>query len=135
MDPPVVPRVDYEVLTISSPGSGATIRNPVEPVPIEVAIKPQLQPGDRLELMDNGKVLSGTSLVQPERGAHRLQARILNAEGKILIESDVIEIYIHRTTVGNIERRQRPPERGEVKMRPGTSTRPVQPFRPSSSRP
>lgn len=133
---PVPTRQEYSGLSISSPAQGATIRNPVEPIPIEVAIDPQLQPGDRLELTDNGKVIEGTSLVQPDRGAHQIQARIKSAKDKILIESDVVEFYIHRTTVGDIKRQQQGSSNdGAVQIRPGTSQRPVQPLRPYSARP
>lgn len=133
--PPAASREEYSNLAISSPEPGATIRNPVEPIPIEVAINPQLQPGDRLELTDNGEVLEGASLVRPDRGTHQLRARIISAEGEVLIESDVIEVYIHRTTVGDIKRQQGSSSGGAVKMRPGTSQRPVQPMRPYSARP
>ncbi|MBL4569778.1 MAG: hypothetical protein JKY21_01275 [Alcanivorax sp.] len=134
--PPAASRKEYSGLSISSPAQGATIRNPVEPIPIEVAINPQLQPGDRLELTDNGKVLEGTSLVQPDRGTHQIQARIIDGKGKVLIESDVVEFYIHRTTVGDIKRQQEgSSNKGGVKMRPGASPRPVQPLRPYSARP
>jgi hypothetical protein len=133
--PPVASREEYSNLAISSPEQGATIRNPVEPIPIEIAINPQLQPGDRLELTDNGEVLEGASLVQPNRGTHQLQARVIGAEGEVLIESDVIEVYIHRTTVGDIKRQQGSSNGAAVKMRPGTSQRPVQPLRPYSARP
>ncbi|MGJ3255631.1 MAG: hypothetical protein ACFE0K_04835 [Alcanivorax sp.] len=133
--PPVVSRQEYAGLAVSSPQQGATIRNPVESIPIEVVIKPQLQPGDQLELTHNGRVLEGTSLDRPERGAHQLQARILNAEGEVLIESEVVEFYIHRTTVGDIKRQQQPSNGGDATIQPGTSQRPVQPLRPYSARP
>ncbi|HBC19137.1 MAG TPA: hypothetical protein DC022_10395 [Alcanivorax sp.] len=133
--PPVVSRQEYAGLAVSSPEPGATIRNPVESIPIEVAIKPQLQPGDRLELTHNGQVLEGASLDRPERGTHQIQARILSAEGEVLIESEIVEIYIHRTTVGDIKRQQQPSNGGDTAIRPGTSQRPVQPLRPYSARP
>lgn len=49
----------YQWLEISSPKDEATLRDPRKPVPVEVRILPALQPGDRIQLLDNGTVLNG----------------------------------------------------------------------------
>ncbi|EKF76138.1 hypothetical protein A11A3_01550 [Alcanivorax hongdengensis A-11-3] len=99
------PHRDYGSLTITSPENETTIRNPDEAVSVAVALTPDLQQGDRLVLFDNGIEQQSMKLSAPERGVHNLQVKVLGKNGEVLISSDMIEIYVHRSTVSDYESR------------------------------
>ncbi|AFT68907.1 PKD domain containing protein [Alloalcanivorax dieselolei B5] len=88
----------YQRLAIVSPQPNATVRNPEGAISVEVALEPALQAGHRLEILDNGKPLSGTALRDPERGSHVLVARVLDQQGKELKRSAAVTVHVHRTS-------------------------------------
>ena len=91
----------YRTLVITSPEPESTIRNPMEPVPVEVDLVPSLQDGHRLVLFDNGEEQPGLALNPMIRGSHSLVVKVLDAEGEVLIASSPVTVYLHRTTVQN----------------------------------
>ncbi|WP_161318418.1 DUF4124 domain-containing protein [Alcanivorax sp. DP30] len=96
----------YSSLVITSPDNEATVRNPESAVPVSVKLEPALKPGDSMVLYDNGVAQPGMELEMPDRGLHRVEVKVLDADGKVKISSPVIEFYIHRSTVSDF--RQRP---------------------------
>ena len=91
----------YTSLTITSPESGATLRNPTDAVYISVNLQPSLQPGDRLVLLDNGAEQPALQLDAPERGVHNLIVKVVGEDGETRIASESVELYIHRSTVSD----------------------------------
>lgn len=89
----------YRLLKISSPKDGATLRDPRKPLPVEVRILPALRSGDKIQLLDNGAVLSGRVLDAPQRGLHVLRAQVLDEAGKVVMRSPSISVHVHRAAV------------------------------------
>ena len=96
----------YDQLQINQPANEETFRN-VTNVNVSVAARPALQQsiGHALQLLYDGQVLgepgSQTSyqLADVERGAHTLQAEIIDASGKSLIRSPITTFFVHKTSV------------------------------------
>jgi len=87
--------LDYE-LRITSPKPEETFQHPTDPVPVKYSVKPALQPGHAVELMHNGERMGGQALQWPQRGTHRVQARIVDNSGKVLEKSEERTFYVHR---------------------------------------
>ena len=68
---------EYTSLTITSPESGSTLRNPTDAVYVSVNLQPGLQPGDSLVLLDNGAEQPALQLDAPERGVHNLIVKVV----------------------------------------------------------
>ncbi|WP_232211704.1 DUF4124 domain-containing protein [Alcanivorax sp. DG881] len=92
---------EYTSLTITSPESGSTLRNPTDAVYVSVNLQPGLQPGDSLVLLDNGAEQPALQLDAPERGVHNLIVKVVSEEGETRITSEPVEVYIHRSTVSD----------------------------------
>lgn len=97
--------VSYRV-GIVAPGDQSHYHNHAEPIPVRLSVQPELQQGDRVEVTDNGEVISaddagGYRLEYPARGEHRLEARIINSKGNVVAESEAVTIYIHRASALN----------------------------------
>ncbi|PKM23242.1 MAG: hypothetical protein CVV10_00015 [Gammaproteobacteria bacterium HGW-Gammaproteobacteria-14] len=90
--------VEYK-LAITSPVDQAVFQNPSEPLAISVSVEPALGEGHSLRVLHNGAPLSGFQLVQPERGEHRLQLVVDDAEGKRVSQSAPVVVYVHRASV------------------------------------
>ncbi len=95
----------YTSVKVMAPQDGQTLWN--EPkTAVVVGIQPALQPGDKVQLKMDGKVVRTNAtgefeLEYIERGEHRLQAQVVNAEGKVLRFSKSIKIYVQRTNLNN----------------------------------
>ena len=93
----------YQALNILSPANDATLRNTMELV-VKVSVFPVLLGQHSLVFLDNGKPLGEPSknlsmLVRgPHRGAHLLQVRVVDAQGKTLITSETVTVHVHRTS-------------------------------------
>lgn len=69
---------------------------------VQVAVEPPLRRGHQLQISDNGVPVQGSTLQNiVVRGTHILQARILNADGQVLVESAPQTFYVHRPSVAN----------------------------------
>ncbi len=111
----------YQLLEITSPENGATVRDPHQPIPVEVRLLPALRAGDKLQLLDNGAVLNGRVLDAPDRGLHVLRAQVIDAAGQVVARSPPVSVQVHRTSVGR--------QRGERASSPGAAA-PGAPARP-----
>lgn len=96
----------YTKVVIREPANQATIRNPQGYAVVSVAVEPQLSEGDKLQLLYDGSPLGDP---QPNtvfelngmyRGSHTIAIQVVNAEGKVLITSDTITIYMQQPRVG-----------------------------------
>lgn len=97
------PVEEYRSLAITSPEPESTIRNPQEPVVVAVSLEPSLQGEDRLVLFDNGEAQAGMELNTVIRGTHSLVVKVLSAEGEVLIASEPVQVYVHRSTAQNFQ--------------------------------
>lgn len=89
----------YTLLEITSPEHEATIRHPVEPVPVAYRIEPALQPGHRVLLLVNGVAQEEMALDWPDRGQYVLRVQVVGAEGQELKRSASVTVFVHRPSV------------------------------------
>ena len=93
----------YESLAVASPGAEETLWNIGGVLNVSLALNPPLQPGHQVRVYFDGKaqIVSGTSIQLNEvwRGAHNLQAEVLDETGKMLIRSRTIRFYVQQSTV------------------------------------
>lgn len=69
---------------------------------VQVAVEPALSAEHRLQITDNGQPVQGTTLENiVVRGAHTLQARVVDARGRVLAESAPVQFFVHRPSVAN----------------------------------
>ena len=97
----------YSSLRIRQPEADATIRDNTGAVPVAVAIEPKLNQaaGHRLQFLLDGQPVADpgtqTSVTLPniDRGAHQVQAVVVDASGNELKRSDSVRFYLHRQSV------------------------------------
>lgn len=109
----------YRVLAIQSPANGSTIHTNTGTFQVAVRAEPSLRAGagDRFRLKLDGNVLphefrSATLQVTAsdwrsdadENVAHTLQLTVVDAQGRVLIESAPVTFYAHRAAVGHHRR-------------------------------
>lgn len=102
----------YQTLEIISPKNDESIQNqPV--IPVEMRIEPNMLPGDKIQLMLDGKPVGTPTatayqeLGLVERGTHTLEAVIINNKDQIIKRSSTITINVHRNSVINSPAMQR----------------------------
>ncbi|WP_303853828.1 DUF4124 domain-containing protein [Salinicola salarius] len=98
--------VDYDRFAITSPSNGETLpTGQGGNVQVQLAIEPELQPGDRVQLRVDGEVsqspmhTSVFALSQLERGEHRIQAELLDTQGRVRLSTPAITLYVQRASV------------------------------------
>ena len=103
--PPMMRTADrgHVRLAITSPASEETVHNNDGDVRVEVVVLPDLAPGQRIALLLDGEVVarqtSGTfELTALDRGAHTLQAQIVDRAGTVLATSDPVTFYMWRAS-------------------------------------
>ncbi|MDF1797102.1 MAG: hypothetical protein P1U63_11260 [Coxiellaceae bacterium] len=95
----------YTSVKIMTPQDGQTLWNQPK-TPVVVGVTPPLQPGDKVQLKMDGKVVrtndtGSFELDYVERGEHTFEAQVLNAQGKVLRYSKTIKVYVQRTGLNN----------------------------------
>lgn len=96
---------EYSSVTIVAPKDGETVYNRDLRVDVEVGIDPALQEGHTLSLVLDGneiaKGLRNTRLrvTDLERGEHRLEASVYDADGRLIERSPSIRFYLVTETV------------------------------------
>lgn len=93
----------YKKFVIASPKDQDTLQNTNE-VTVALQLQPTLKTGDSIEFLLDGHALPSTTatsitLNELTRGEHKLQARLLNAEKKLLMTAPVVTIYVHQASV------------------------------------
>lgn len=92
---------------ITSPANDSTIPTGQESVAVQVSLSPKLAAKHRLQLLVNGAPLGkgGRStrfqLSALQRGTLNLQARVVDADNKVLASSDSINMHIKRHSILN----------------------------------
>ena len=94
----------YKILKIANILDQQTFYNQPQ-IPVKIIVDPPLQKDDKIQIVLDGKVYGVTnsqnelSLDNIARGTHHLQAILIQSNGKILLSTAVITIYVHRTSV------------------------------------
>ncbi len=93
----------YSSLDIRSPAAEETLWNIEGVLSVALDLQPGLQPGHQVKVYHNGesRIVSGTSFQLQEvwRGEHKLQAEILDSNGKMLIRSRSNRFYVQQNTI------------------------------------
>ncbi|HEX2530232.1 MAG TPA: hypothetical protein VHK70_02040 [Burkholderiaceae bacterium] len=91
----------YEQLVIMSPADESTVFDNSGRVPVQILVSPvlALNPGDRVELFLDGRPVARQAgkpfeLEGVVRGTHRLDARIVDATGAVVIEANPVTFYM-----------------------------------------
>ena len=103
--PKPVAEVSYTSLAIVSPHNGYQLASGYAGnLDVSGVLSPGLKESDTLILLDNGsQVASGRqtsfSLSNLSRGEHQLQMAVTDAQGKTLISSNPVTVYVQRSSV------------------------------------
>ncbi|MDH3338238.1 MAG: DUF4124 domain-containing protein [Gammaproteobacteria bacterium] len=93
----------YESISVASPASEETLWNIEGVLNVSVALSPGLQSGHQVRVYFDGqaRIVSGTSFQIEEvwRGAHNLQAEVIDATGKLMIRSQPIRFYVQQSSI------------------------------------
>ena len=93
----------YESLEVASPAAEQTLWNIEAVLNVSLALSPALQSGHRVRVYFDGtpQEVVGLSVQLQEvyRGAHNLQAEVVDQAGKVLIRSQPSRFYVQQTSV------------------------------------
>ena len=93
----------YESLEIASPADEETLWNIEGVLNAQLNLQPALQRGHRVRVYHNGtpQMVSGTSFQIQEvyRGAHNLQAEVVDQRGKLMIRSQPRRFYVQKNVI------------------------------------
>jgi hypothetical protein len=96
-------KIPYQSFAITSPADQETIQNQPS-FSVKFDIQPELQNGDSIQLFIDGSPW-GSPVKKPEilvtqleRGTHKLNANLLDANQSIQRKSQTITVYIHRAS-------------------------------------
>jgi len=93
----------YSSLTIITPTNNSTVRDNTGNVPVSLGLSPTLQKGHSVVLNFDGAdiPLPSTRFIikDVDRGAHKLIARVVGKDGKVLISSKVSQFHMKRHSV------------------------------------
>lgn len=95
----------YQTLSIAAPASEQTLWNIEGVLNVSLSLQPGLQSGHRIRVYFDGnpQMVSGTSFQLEEvyRGAHNLQAEVLDQAGKLMIRSEPSRFYVQQNAIAN----------------------------------
>jgi len=109
--PPPAPSAamhEYTTLAITQPIQDETIRNNQGYVPIIISVEPELQSGDLLQVMFDGKAIgkpqSGKlfALNEIDRGTHTISVQVIGEDGTVLSSSEEVTFHMQRPRVGMV---------------------------------
>jgi hypothetical protein len=89
----------YADVVIVQPANEETVHDNLGNVAVQVAVSPSLAPGDRIVLLVDGRPVAQQmdatfALSGIERGAHTLQAQVVDASGATLVASRPVTFYM-----------------------------------------
>lgn len=91
---------DSYQITITNPPDDFHMTPGIRDLSVQVEVNPPIHPSHRLEITDNGAPVQGMTLENVVvRGAHRLQARVVDEQGRIISASAPVQFFVHRPTV------------------------------------
>ena len=93
--------------SIESPGDQQNLMNTYS-VSGSIRMPGQLDPGDRVVLMLDGKVLAGAAdlsgafqIPEIDRGAHTLAAQVVTPTGQVICQTQQITFFVHQPSTQN----------------------------------
>lgn len=93
----------YQRFAVSVPGSEETLWNIEGVLNVALDLQPGLQPGHRIRVYFDGEPLAvtGTSFQINEvwRGAHNIQAEVLDETGRLMIRSQTSRFYVQQNRI------------------------------------
>ena len=93
----------YETFEVASPAPEETLWNIEGALTVNLNLQPALRAGDQIRVYFDGqpRMVTSTSfqLDQVYRGAHNLQAEVIDANGQLMIRSQPGRFYIQQTRV------------------------------------
>jgi hypothetical protein len=100
-------QASYEQISIVSPTQDATLRDNTGAVPVDVALEPKLNSaaGHRFRYYLDGHaqgkpIESGQiSFENVDRGAHAVEAAVVDSAGRELIRSSSVQFFLHRQSI------------------------------------
>lgn len=99
------PADGYDSLTVASPAAEETLWNIGGVLNVSLDLQPALQSGHQVRVFFDGtpQQVNGTRFQLQEvwRGAHNLQAEVLDENGQLMIRSEPIRFYVQQTTIVN----------------------------------
>jgi hypothetical protein len=89
------PERRYEAIAIVQPQDQSTVFDNSGHVEVQIRVSPagELVPGDRIVLFLDERPMPLQALENVDRGTHRLQARIVDRNDRIVIESNPVTFY------------------------------------------
>jgi hypothetical protein len=117
--------VEYSLLEIFQPADDETFFGADAVVDVRIRAEPDLAPEDQMRLYLDGELIARTvsgpeyTLSGLDRGAHKITAQIVDAQGKAKILSEPRVFHIRQETVGAPSRAQGP------SLRPPTPPKPT----------
>jgi len=100
--PPAKPPASYESIKIIQPANEEVIRSNAGDLNVSIEVLPGLAKGDSIRLLIDGAAPLNDSangrfqLSNLDRGSHQLKAQIIDAAGRILIESPSVTVHLMR---------------------------------------
>jgi len=95
----------YASLAVAQPAAEETLWNIGGTLDVTLELQPALRPGHRLRVYFDGEATeaSGTRFTLDEvyRGAHNLQAEVVDANDNVMIRSQPSRFYVQQTSVAN----------------------------------
>lgn len=94
----------YKTFQITSPKEGENIQNQPT-VSVTMTIEPNMLPGDKVQLMLDGKAAGTPSasiyqeLAIEARGAHSIYGVIMDKNGATIKQSNTVSFFVHRNSV------------------------------------
>ena len=102
-DEPEPEAFQYESLVVASPAAEQTLWNIGGQLNVSLALSPALRPGHQVRVYLDGspRDVSGLSFQLQEvyRGAHNLQAEVLDENGQLMIRSQPSRFYVQQTSI------------------------------------
>lgn len=102
-EPPPPPAPVYESVSIAAPAAEETLWNIGGELTVTVSVEPGLQEGHQVRLFVDGRerMFDTTTIELTEiyRGAHNLQAEIIDESGQMLVRSQAIRFYVQQSSV------------------------------------
>ena len=92
----------YNSALIVSPENDSIIPHSQISIVIQLSLSPHLQAGHRVQFWFDGApqdqpvAATGYQIDNIERGSHSLSARVLNAQGQLLISTASVEVHVKR---------------------------------------
>jgi len=91
----------YQSIVITSPQDEGTIRENNGNVQVQLDIQPQLFDGHSVHIYLDGSAKASAAkntvmLKNVDRGSHTVSAKIIDAEGEVLLESESNSFHLHR---------------------------------------